>query len=98
MLSCRSWKRKTKTSSELPPVHRLLFQTRRKEFQHRRIERKSASLTVVGWLIAQIARQIFPFLETPIWVVRLVIVLIAIGFSIALVVGQACTDSLARST
>src|SRR5205807_8858958 len=39
--------------------------------------------------IAQIATQIFPFLEIPNWVVRLVIVLIAIGFPIALVIAWA---------
>jgi TolB-like protein/Flp pilus assembly protein TadD len=44
---------------------------------------------VVGWVIAQIATQIFPFLEIPNWVVRLVIVLIAIGFPIALVIAWA---------
>jgi hypothetical protein len=42
----------------------------------------------VGWVIAQVATQIFPFLEIPNWIVRLVIVLIAIGFPIALIIGD----------
>jgi TolB-like protein len=55
---------------------------------------------VVGWLIAQIATQIFPFLEIPNWVVRLVIVLIAIGFPIALVIAwafEATPDGIKRT-
>ena len=35
---------------------------------------------VVGWLIAQVATQIFPFLEIPNWAIRLVVLLIVIGF------------------
>src|SRR5207248_1354651 len=49
----------------------------------------AVAYAVVGWAIAQIATQIFPFLEIPNWVVRLVIVLIAIGFPIALVIAWA---------
>src|SRR5205807_9271331 len=37
----------------------------------------------------QIATQVFPFLEIPNWIVRLVIVLVAIGFPIALVIAWA---------
>jgi hypothetical protein len=41
---------------------------------------------IVGWLLVQIATQVFPFLEIPNWVVRLVIALVVIGFPIALVI------------
>src|SRR5438046_4003717 len=44
---------------------------------------------LIGWLLMQIATQIFPFLEIPNWVVRLVIALVAIGFPIALVIAWA---------
>jgi hypothetical protein len=44
---------------------------------------------VVGWLLIQIATQVFPFLEIPNWVVRLVIALVAIGFPIALIIAWA---------
>jgi TolB-like protein/Flp pilus assembly protein TadD len=37
----------------------------------------------------QIATQVFPFLEIPTWIVRLVIVLVAAGFPIALVIAWA---------
>jgi len=44
---------------------------------------------IVGWLVVQIATQVFPFLEIPNWVVRLVIGVVAIGFPIALVIAWA---------
>jgi TolB-like protein/Flp pilus assembly protein TadD len=59
------------------------------ELKRRNVYRVAVAYAVVGWLIAQIATQIFPFLEIPNWVVRLVIVLIAIGFPIALVIAWA---------
>src|ERR1700682_4744155 len=59
------------------------------ELKRRNVYKVAVAYAVVGWLIAQIAAQIFPFLEMPNWVVRLVIVLIAIGFPIALVIAWA---------
>src|SRR5205823_1906358 len=44
---------------------------------------------IVGWLLVQVATQVFPFLEIPNWVVRLVIALVVIGFPIALVIAWA---------
>src|SRR5213082_1452360 len=59
------------------------------ELKRRIVYKVAVAYAVVGWLVAQIATQIFPFLEIPNWVVRLVIVLIAIGFPIALVIAWA---------
>jgi hypothetical protein len=59
------------------------------ELKRRNVYKVAVAYAVVGWLIAQIATQIFPFLEIPNWVVRLVIVLIAIGLPIALVIAWA---------
>ena len=59
------------------------------ELKRRNVYKVAVAYAVVGWLIAQIATQIFPFLEIPTWVVRLVIMLIAIGFPIALVIAWA---------
>ncbi|HUE41338.1 MAG TPA: tetratricopeptide repeat protein [Chthoniobacterales bacterium] len=66
--------------------HRLSFFT---ELKRRNVYKVAVAYAVVGWLIAQIATQIFPFLEIPNWTVRLVIVLIAIGFPVALVIAWA---------
>ena len=59
------------------------------ELKRRSVYQVAVAYGVVGWVIAQIATQIFPFLEIPNWIVRLVIVLIAIGFPIALVIAWA---------
>jgi len=59
------------------------------ELKRRNVYKVAVTYAVVGWLIAQITTQIFPFLEIPNWIVRLVIVLIAIGFPIALVIAWA---------
>src|SRR5881392_1146809 len=59
------------------------------ELKRRNVYKVAVTYAVVGWLIAQIATQIFPFLDIPNWVVRLIIVLIAIGFPIALVIAWA---------
>src|SRR5437588_4524222 len=59
------------------------------ELKRRNVYKVAVAYAIVGWVIAQIATQIFPFLEIPNWVVRLVIVLIVIGFPIALVIAWA---------
>ena len=59
------------------------------ELRRRNVYKVAVAYAVVGWVIAQIATQIFPFLEIPNWVIRLVIVLIAIGFPIALIIAWA---------
>ena len=59
------------------------------ELKRRNVYKVAVAYAVVGWLIAQIATQIFPFLEIPNWAIRLVILLIVIGFPIALVIAWA---------
>jgi len=59
------------------------------ELKRRNVYKVAVAYAVVGWVIAQITTQIFPFLEIPNWIVRLVIVLIAIGFPIALIIAWA---------
>ena len=59
------------------------------ELKRRNVYKVAVAYAVVGWVIAQIATQIFPFLEIPNWIVRLVIVLIALGFPMALVIAWA---------
>ena len=49
------------------------------ELKRRNVYKVGVAYAVVGWLIAQIATQIFPFLEIPNWAIRLVVLLIVIG-------------------
>src|SRR5215467_855657 len=55
------------------------------ELKRRNVYKVAVAYAVVGWLLVQVATQVFPFLEIPNWMIRLIIVLIAIGFPIALV-------------
>ena len=59
------------------------------ELKRRNVYKVAVAYAIVGWLIVQIATQVFPFLEIPNWVIRLVIGLVAIGFPIALIIAWA---------
>ena len=59
------------------------------ELKRRNVYKIAVAYAMVGWLVIQVATQVFPFLAIPIWVVRLVIVLVALGFPIALVIAWA---------
>src|SRR5947209_20554945 len=53
----------------------------------------AVAYAVVAWLLIQVATQVFPFFEIPNWAVRLVVLLIIIGFPIALVIAWAFESS-----
>src|SRR6267378_4523602 len=59
------------------------------ELRRRNVYKVAVAYAIVGWLLVQVATQVFPFLEIPNWVVRLVIALVVIGFPIALVIAWA---------
>ena len=59
------------------------------ELKRRNVYKVAVAYCVVGWLLVQVATQVFPFLEIPNWVVRIVIGLVAIGFPISLVIAWA---------
>src|SRR5438067_2405047 len=63
------------------------------ELKRRNVYKVAVAYAVVGWLLVQVATQVFPFLEIPNWVVRLVIELVAIGVPIALVIAWAFESS-----
>jgi TolB-like protein/Tfp pilus assembly protein PilF len=59
------------------------------ELKRRNVYKVAIAYAVVAWLLMQIATQVFPFLEIPNWAIRLVIMLLAIGFPISLVIAWA---------
>jgi TolB-like protein/Flp pilus assembly protein TadD len=59
------------------------------ELRRRNVYRVAAAYAVVSWLIIQIAASTFPVLEIPKWCVRLVIVLLALGFPVAVILAWA---------
>ncbi|MBA2271903.1 MAG: hypothetical protein H0W20_15105, partial [Chthoniobacterales bacterium] len=60
-----------------------------RELKRRNVYRVAVAYAVVAWLLIQIATQTFPFFEIPNWAVRLVVLLLALGFPIALVLAWA---------
>jgi TolB-like protein/Tfp pilus assembly protein PilF len=59
------------------------------ELKRRNVYKVAIAYAVVAWLLMQIASQIFPFFEIPNWAVRLVVLLLILGFPIALVLAWA---------
>jgi serine/threonine-protein kinase len=59
------------------------------ELRRRNVYKVAVAYAVVGWLLIQVATQVFPFLEIPNWAIRLVILVIAIGFPVALIIAWA---------
>jgi TolB-like protein/Tfp pilus assembly protein PilF len=59
------------------------------ELKRRNVYKVAVAYAVVGWLLIQVATQVFPFLEIPNWTIRLVILLTALGFPIALIIAWA---------
>jgi TolB-like protein/cytochrome c-type biogenesis protein CcmH/NrfG len=59
------------------------------ELKRRNVYKVAVAYAVVAWLLMQVASQIFPFFEIPNWVVRLVVLLLVIGFPIALIIAWA---------
>ncbi len=59
------------------------------ELKRRNVYKVAIAYAVVAWLLMQVASQIFPFFEIPNWAVRLVVLLLVIGFPIAFILGWA---------
>src|SRR4029453_5792667 len=59
------------------------------ELKRRNVYKVAIAYAVVSWLLIQIATQVFPFFEIPNWAVRLVVLLLIIGFPVALILSWA---------
>ena len=59
------------------------------ELKRRNVYKVAVAYAIVGWLLVQVATQVFPFFEIPNWAVRLIVLAIVIGFPIALVLAWA---------
>src|SRR6186713_1763905 len=60
-----------------------------RELKQRNVYKVAVAYAVVGWLIVQIATQVFPFFEIPNWAVRLVVFILILGFPVTLVLAWA---------
>jgi len=59
------------------------------ELRRRNVYKVAIAYAVVAWLLMQVASQIFPFFDIPNWAVRLVVLLLIIGFPVALILAWA---------
>jgi TolB-like protein/Tfp pilus assembly protein PilF len=59
------------------------------ELKRRNVYKVAIAYAVVAWLLIQIATQTFPFFDIPNWAVRLVLMLLALGFPVALILAWA---------
>src|SRR6266567_2670813 len=59
------------------------------ELKRRNVYKVAIAYGVMAWLLIQIATQTFPFFEIPNWAVRLVVLLLIIGFPVALILAWA---------
>src|SRR5213075_1141291 len=55
------------------------------ELKRRNVYKIAVAYAVVGWLLIQVATQVFPFFDIPNWAVRVIV----IGFPIALAMAWA---------
>jgi serine/threonine-protein kinase len=55
------------------------------ELKRRNVYKVAVAYAVVGWLLVQVATQVFPFFEIPNWAVRLVVLILIAGFPVALI-------------
>ncbi|MGI8482308.1 MAG: tetratricopeptide repeat protein [Chthoniobacterales bacterium] len=59
------------------------------ELQRRNVYKVAVAYAVVGWLVVQIATQVFPFFEVPHWAIRMVVIVLLLGFPVALILAWA---------
>jgi serine/threonine-protein kinase len=59
------------------------------ELKRRNVYKVGVAYAVVAWLLIQVATQVFPFLDIPTWMIRLIIIMSALGFPIALIIAWA---------
>ena len=59
------------------------------ELKRRNVYKVAVVYAVVSWLLIQIATQVFPFFEIPSWAVRLVVLLLILGFPVVLILSWA---------
>ena len=55
------------------------------ELKRRQVYRGGVMYVVAGWVIVQVSTTVFPYFSIPDWAIRLLVVIILLGFPIALV-------------
>ena len=56
------------------------------ELKRRNVYKVAVAYAVVGWLVIQVSSTVLPTFHAPDWVAQTLVVLVALGFPIALVI------------
>ncbi|HEY5036880.1 MAG TPA: hypothetical protein VII74_07090, partial [Chthoniobacterales bacterium] len=56
------------------------------ELKRRHVYRAGVIYAMTAWLLIQVATQVFPFFNVANWVIRLIVVVFALGFPVALTI------------
>jgi hypothetical protein len=59
------------------------------ELKRRNVYRAAVAYGVVAWFLTQLTTQVFPFFEIQNWAVRLVVLLLILGFPVVLILSWA---------
>src|SRR3989442_14886913 len=59
------------------------------ELKRRNVYKVAVAYAVVGWLVIQVSSTVLPTFHAPEWVVQTLVVLVALGFPVALVIAWA---------
>src|SRR5437588_12470675 len=59
------------------------------ELKRRNVYKVAVAYIIAGWALSQGIAQVFPVFDIPNWIIRFIVVLIIIGFPIALVLAWA---------
>src|SRR3954462_1718108 len=59
------------------------------ELKRRNVYKVAVAYAVVGWLVIQVSSTILPTFHAPEWVVQTLVVIVAIGFPVAIVIAWA---------
>src|SRR2546423_15192387 len=59
------------------------------ELKRRNVYKVAVAYLVAGWALAQGIAPVFPVFDVPTWIIRLLVVLIVLGFPIALMLSWA---------
>src|SRR5205809_7363137 len=59
------------------------------ELKRRNVYKVAVAYIVAGWALSQGIAQVFPVFDVPNWIIRLIVLLIIIGFPVAVVLAWA---------
>jgi TolB-like protein/Flp pilus assembly protein TadD len=59
------------------------------ELKRRHVWRVAVAYAIVGWLLIQVATQVFPIFHMPDWTAQLVVLLVLLGFPVAVILAWA---------